>query len=75
MPDESTTPDLVELGSRLLEAANRRDLDAALRFYAPDAVVENAQGLGTFEGKAAIRDSGKTGWPPTRSFGSNGRRF
>jgi ketosteroid isomerase-like protein len=56
MTDQPTTPDLVELGSRLLEAANRRDLDAALRFYAPDAVVENAQGLGTFEGKAAIRD-------------------
>jgi ketosteroid isomerase-like protein len=55
MNEESTTPDPVELGSRLLDAANRRDLDTALRFYAPDAVVENAQGLGTFEGKAAIR--------------------
>ena len=55
MSEESTTPDLVELESRLLEATNRRDLDAALRFFAPDAVWENAQGLGTFEGKAAIR--------------------
>jgi ketosteroid isomerase-like protein len=54
MTEESTTPDLVQLESRLLEATNRRDLDAALRFYATDAVWENAQGLGTFEGKAAI---------------------
>ena len=56
MTEESTTPDLVELGSRALEAGNRGDLDAVMSFYAPDAVVENADGLGTFEGKAAIRD-------------------
>src|ERR1043166_1362366 len=55
MSEESTTPDLVELGSRHLEAAIRRDLDAMLSFYASDAVLENAEGLGTFEGKAAIR--------------------
>jgi ketosteroid isomerase-like protein len=52
MSEESTTPDLVELGSRHLEAANRRDFDAVLSFYVPDAVLENAEGLGTFEGKA-----------------------
>lgn len=55
MHEESTTPDLLELGDRLLEAGNHRDLDAMLSFYASDAVLENAQGLGTFEGKAAIR--------------------
>src|SRR5437899_7290688 len=55
MSEESTIPDLVELGSRLLEAANRRDFDAMPRFYAPDAVLENAEGLGTLEGKTAIR--------------------
>jgi hypothetical protein len=26
-----------------------------MRWYAPDAVLENAEGLGTFDGKAAIR--------------------
>jgi ketosteroid isomerase-like protein len=56
MPEEPTTPYLEELGSRLLEAANRGDLDAVMSFYAPDAVLENAEGIGTFEGKAAIRD-------------------
>ena len=38
MPEESTTPDLVELTRRWFEAANRRDVDAAASFYAPDAV-------------------------------------
>ena len=55
MPDESTTPDLVELGHRFLEASNRRDFEAMLSFFAPDAVWEGT-GLGsTFEGVAAIR--------------------
>ena len=53
--EESTTPDLFERESRLLEAANRRGLDAALGLYAPDAALENADGLGPLEGKAAIR--------------------
>jgi ketosteroid isomerase-like protein len=55
MAEESTTPDLIELGDRLLEAANRRDLDALMSFFAPDAVRENAGDLGTIEGEAAIR--------------------
>jgi ketosteroid isomerase-like protein len=53
MSDESTTPDLVELTRRQLEAANRHDLDAVLRSYAPDCVWE--MGMGTREGVAAIR--------------------
>jgi len=56
MPEESTTPDLVELGSRFLEAANRRDFDAMLSFFAPDAVLGSGDALRmTFEGVAAIR--------------------
>jgi ketosteroid isomerase-like protein len=55
MSEESTTPDLVELTRRYLEAANRRDFDAILSFLAPDVVWE-AVSLGTtFEGVAAIR--------------------
>ena len=41
MPEESTTPDLVELTRRLLEAVNRRDFDAAMGFFATDAVWES----------------------------------
>jgi ketosteroid isomerase-like protein len=57
MPEESTTPDLVELGRDLFAAANRGDFDALLLRYAPDAVwdMNPLGGLGTFEGHAAIR--------------------
>ncbi len=56
MPEESTTPDLVELTRRAVNPGNSRDLDAAPSFYAPDAVLDaSSVGLGTFEGLAAIR--------------------
>jgi ketosteroid isomerase-like protein len=57
MPEESTTPDLVELTRRGIEAANRGDFDAMLHTYAPDAVwdMNPLGGLGTFEGHVAIR--------------------
>jgi len=57
MPEESTTPDLVEFTRRSFEAANRGDLDALLRGYAPDVVwdMNPLGGLGTFEGHAAVR--------------------
>jgi ketosteroid isomerase-like protein len=54
-PEESTTPDLVELVRRLVEAANRLDFDAAVSFYAPDAVLEGRASGMTFEGRTAIR--------------------
>jgi ketosteroid isomerase-like protein len=55
MPEESTTPDLVELVRVVTDAADRRDLDAVMRFFAPDAVWD-AVSLGTsFEDVAAIR--------------------
>lgn len=51
MPEESTTSDLVELIRDAFEAVNRRDLDAVMGFYAPDAVWE-AVSLGTsFKGR------------------------
>ena len=56
MSQESTTPDLVELVQRAIEAANRRDLDAVITSFAPDAVFEG-RGLGDiFEGRPAIRN-------------------
>jgi ketosteroid isomerase-like protein len=54
-PDKSTTPDLVELVRRLVEAANRSDFDAVMSFYAPDAVWEGRASGMTFEGRTAIR--------------------
>jgi hypothetical protein len=38
MPEESTTPDLVELVRETVEAGDRGDVDALLTFYAPDAI-------------------------------------
>ena len=56
MAEESTTPDLVELTRGLWDAGQRRDFDAVLRWYAPDAVWDMSPlgGLGIFEGHVAI---------------------
>jgi len=53
MPEESTTPDLVERARLAIDAIGGRDLDAAVSFYAPHAVVEAV--VGRFEGLPAIR--------------------
>jgi hypothetical protein len=56
MNEESTTPDVVELTRRQLDAMNRRDLDALMTAFAPDAVYDTApDGMGVYEGPAAIR--------------------
>lgn len=56
MADESGTPDLVELARRAFAAGGRRDFDAVLSFYAPDAVWETPNGgVGPFKGALAIR--------------------
>jgi len=54
--EESSTPDLVELVRQAFDAGNRHDVDAIMAFHAPEAVWDlSDQGLGTFEGVAAIR--------------------
>jgi ketosteroid isomerase-like protein len=56
MHEKSTTPDLVELTRRQLEAANRGDLDAFMSVFAPDGVYDaSSHGLGVYEGLVAIR--------------------
>ena len=57
MPEESTTPGLEELARQSIDAINRRDFDAVLARYTPDAVwVAASPGIaGTFEGRDAIR--------------------
>jgi ketosteroid isomerase-like protein len=56
MPEESTTPDLVELVRAAFEAGDRRDHDTLMSFYAPNAVMDLSDlGLGTYEGVDAIR--------------------
>jgi ketosteroid isomerase-like protein len=56
MSEESTTPDLRELSRRAFEAANRRDVDGLMAFYAPDALVDATRTIGgPWRGRAAIR--------------------
>ena len=54
MPEEPSTPDLVERTKLAIEAAARADWDTLLSFYRPNAVFESA-GLGSFKGVTAIR--------------------
>ena len=53
MSQESTTPNLVARARLAIDAIGSRDLDAAMSFYAPHAVLEAV--VGRFEGLAAIR--------------------
>ncbi len=55
MPEESTTRDLVERVRQSVEPMNRRDFDAAITFYASDAVWDASSVGLTFEGATAIR--------------------
>jgi ketosteroid isomerase-like protein len=56
MSEESPTPDLVELTRLAFEAANQRDVDVVMSFFAPDAVFAGRALGDLFEGQAAIRD-------------------
>ena|SRR5436189_3975423 len=54
--EESTTPDLVELVRKQVEAVNRHDFDAMLSSWSPDSVWDmSPMGLGVYKGHAAIR--------------------
>jgi len=54
MSEESLSP--VELVRQAFNAGNRHDVDTIMGFHAPEAVWDlSDQGLGTFEGAAAIR--------------------
>jgi ketosteroid isomerase-like protein len=56
MIEESTTPNLEEVFRRANAAVGRRDFDAALAMYTPDAVWDaSATGVGVFDGPEAIR--------------------
>jgi ketosteroid isomerase-like protein len=53
MPEDSTTPDLVERARGLVGALDRCDVDSVVSLQAPDAVLEAA--VGRFEGVPAMR--------------------
>src|SRR5262249_41279617 len=53
--EESTTPDLVELTRRLVDALNAGHIDAAISLCAPDVVFQLREGAGVFEDRLALR--------------------
>jgi ketosteroid isomerase-like protein len=56
MPEESTTFDMVAATRRSNGAIIRRDFDAVLAIFWPDAVFDTSPvGTGVFEGREAIR--------------------
>jgi len=56
VPDESATPDLVQLTRQAIEAAGRRDFGAAMSRYAEDSVCDMSPiGAGTYHGADTIR--------------------
>lgn len=56
MTEESATPDLAERWRQTFEVFARRDFDALMKFYAHDAAWDaSSLGIGTFEGRVAIR--------------------
>ncbi len=56
MSEESATPDLAERWRQTFEVFARRDFDALMKFYAHHALWDaSSLGIGTFEGRAAIR--------------------
>jgi ketosteroid isomerase-like protein len=57
MPEELTRPDPSELARLMVEAVNRRDVDALLAYAVADVVYDTTpSGFGVYRGKAAIRE-------------------
>jgi ketosteroid isomerase-like protein len=56
MPEESATPDLVEVVTGLFEAADRGDWDVMIAPYAPDCIWESEDGITNAAGVSGVRN-------------------
>ena len=75
MPEESTTPDLVELVRRRMDAGDSGDADAMTSFFAPDGVWDSSpMGLEVLRGRRPFVASSKTGGGLTRRLEWKPRR-
>jgi ketosteroid isomerase-like protein len=63
MPEESTTPDPVELTRLAFEAVNQRDIDAVMGFFAPDAVFDGLVRSASIVKSISGRDGSSAGRP------------
>jgi ketosteroid isomerase-like protein len=76
MPGESRADELEKLLQRQIDAVHRRDYEAVVALYAPDAVWGTSpMGIGVFEGHSAIRGSTKTGSMRTLTSKPSWRSF
>src|SRR5436190_1770920 len=76
MSEESTTPDLVELMRRRVDAADSGDVEAITSFFASDAVWDSSpMGMEVFEGREAIRRFFADWWGLYDMSGAEPRRF
>src|SRR2546423_15687051 len=74
--EESTTPDLVELMRRRVDAADSGDVEAMTSFFASDAVWDSSPiGMEVFEGREAIRRFFADWWGLYDMSGAEPRRF
>ena len=56
MPEKSTTPDMLATTRRSNDAIIRRDFDAVIAIFWPDAALDTSPvGMGVFQGREAIR--------------------
>ena len=75
MSEESTTPDLVELTRLAFEAVNQRDIDAVMRFFAPDAVFDGREWRTVTKAERQFVASWTTGSAPSPSFAMEVEEF
>ncbi len=70
MPDESTTPDLVEAIRAMFEAGDRRQaLDSVMSVLDPNVVMDLSRvGLGSYTGRAAVREFAADWWGSYEEF-------
>jgi hypothetical protein len=69
MPEESTTPALVELTLRSYRQGSARDWDGVMTVYGPDSVWDmSSVGLSVFEGGDDIRRLFEDGTAPYEGF-------
>jgi ketosteroid isomerase-like protein len=69
MSEESTNPDLVEIVRATFEAGDRHSLDTMMSVFDPDVVLDASRtGLGTFRGRAAVREFLTDWWGSYEEF-------
>jgi hypothetical protein len=74
MSEESTTPEVVELTRRQLEAMNRGDMDAVMSRCPPDGVYDTSpDGLIVYEVRQRSVPSSASGGMPSRSLRTSQR--